>query len=150
MKIKTYGIRGLLEKHCVLRAGNITMKVSFTNGTLTGYGVAPATYTTEDPFTQAVIENSAQYKSKEIILVSVHEEPDPVKAKSESENGEQDTGTGSESGMGAVVKVADKTDAVEWLKENHPDKGYTANKLRSEAAFTAACQECGVTFEFVG
>lgn len=133
------------------------MKVSFSNGTLTGYGVAPATYTTEDPFTQAVIENSAQYKSKEIILVSEHEEPDPVKAGSDTPTESQPEGNENEKtsanedekkALGGVIKVADKADAIEWLKENHPDKGYTANKLRSEAAFTAACEECGVTFEW--
>lgn len=47
-----------------------------------------------------------------------------------------------------TVTVADKGDAVEWLKEHYPDKGYTATNLRTKAAFEAACVECGVKFEY--
>ena len=47
-----------------------------------------------------------------------------------------------------VVKVADKPDAIEYLKEHFPEKGFTATKLRTDAAFLAACEECGVQFTF--
>lgn len=46
------------------------------------------------------------------------------------------------------VKVADKSDAIEYLKEKFPEKGYTAVKLRTKTAFEAACKECGVEFVF--
>jgi len=49
---------------------------------------------------------------------------------------------------GNVVEVSDKNDAIEWLKEHCPDKGYTAVKLHAKAAFDAACKECGVEFKF--
>ena len=47
-----------------------------------------------------------------------------------------------------MVKVADKSDAIEYLKENFPEKGYTAVKLRTKSAFEAACKECGVEFDY--
>lgn len=78
MVTKTYGIKGLLEKHCVLKAGGMTMKVSFTNGTLTTYGIAPATFTTSDPLTQFVIEHCDKFKRKEIEIVRTVDDGRPV------------------------------------------------------------------------
>ncbi|MGM9836051.1 MAG: hypothetical protein ACI30L_04805 [Muribaculaceae bacterium] len=49
---------------------------------------------------------------------------------------------------GGKIKVADKPDAIEYLKERFPEKGYTAVKLRTKTAFDAACKECGVEFLF--
>ena len=49
---------------------------------------------------------------------------------------------------GSKIKVADKPDAIEYLKEKFPEKGYTAVKLRTKTAFDAACKECGVEFVF--
>ena len=49
---------------------------------------------------------------------------------------------------GGKIKVADKSDAIEYLKEKFPEKGYTAVKLRTKTAFEAACKECGVEFVF--
>ena len=78
MITKTYGIKGLLEKHCVLKAGGMKMKVSFTNGTLTSNGVAPATFTTSDPLTQFVIENCDKFKRREIEIVRVVDDGRPI------------------------------------------------------------------------
>jgi len=112
-----------------------------------------AKFSTSDEKLQEALEKCSGFK-RDFYLDSVYEdshtnvkaETKPSANKNEKPSAKEDENKAS----GAVVKVADKADAVEWLKENHPDKGYTANKLRSEAAFTAACQECGVTFEFVG
>ena len=49
---------------------------------------------------------------------------------------------------GDKIKVADKPDAIEYLKERFAEKGYTAVKLRTKTAFDAACKECGVEFVF--
>ena len=46
------------------------------------------------------------------------------------------------------VEVADKAEAIEWLKEHKPEAGYTATKLRSSEAFSNACADCNVEFEF--
>ena len=57
------------------------------------------------------------------------------------------TGDGDDAD-GDKIKVADKPDAIEYLKERFPEKGYTAVKLRTKTAFDAACKECGVEFVF--
>lgn len=54
------------------------MKVSFTNGTLTTYGIAPATFTTSDPLTQFVIEHCDKFKRKEIEIVRTVDDGRPV------------------------------------------------------------------------
>lgn len=46
------------------------------------------------------------------------------------------------------VEVADKYDAIEYLKEHFPEKNYTSTSLRTKTAFEAACHECGVAFVF--
>lgn len=51
-------------------------------------------------------------------------------------------------GASVSVRVPDKLEAIEYLKEHFPEKGYTATKLRTQTAFQAACAECGVTFVF--
>lgn len=47
----------------------------------------------------------------------------------------------------ATVEVADKNDAVEWLKE-HSDIKYTSTQLRTKSAFEAACKENRVKFVY--
>ena len=49
---------------------------------------------------------------------------------------------------GGKIKVADKNEAIEYLKEHFADKNYTAASLRTKTAFEAACNECGVEFVF--
>ena len=46
------------------------------------------------------------------------------------------------------VEVADRSEAIEYLKEHYPDRNYTATSLRTKAAFDAACNECGVIFVY--
>jgi len=166
--IKTYGIRGLLEWHGEVNSNGIRMKVDFTNGSVTAYGVAPATFTTKNAMTQHVIEHSDQYKSGRITLVRSVEIPDPkpvekpkaAAAPKAEEPVEQPKAVEteepaiefvseptSEKEEGKVVKVADKNEAIEWLKEHFAEKKYSATKLRTDKAFEAACAECGVTFE---
>lgn len=62
-----------------------------------------------------------------------------TEAKGEAENGDED---------GTVVEVPDRYDAVVYLKEHFPDKGYTSTALRTKAAFDAACRAHGVRFVF--
>ena len=177
MTIKTYAIYGLSEWHGVLKTGTVTAKVSFTGGTASPSGAVPAYYMTKDPITQFVIEGSKEFKNGFIRLemqqtvagehpriarpkATVPESGEPVNRVpvsgdenvSEMHGGEgQGSGEeGNEEGesVDRFVKVADRSEAVEWLKENYPEKGYTATKLRTKEAFEAACKECGVEFEF--
>lgn len=163
MKRKTYGVSGLMDWTTQIKAGKAMITVHFTGGALTAYGVTPATYSTTDAFFQRVIEGSAQFRSGKIALLSEMEvggNPDAAdaahtvakdkaavgasdaaltEAKDEDENGDEE---------GTVVEVPDRYDAVVYLKEHFPDKGYTSTALRTKTAFDAACRAHGVRFVF--
>lgn len=152
--IKTYGINGLLEWHGYVHSNGLTMKVDFTNGCATAYGVAPATFMTKDELTQHVIENSEEFKGGRIRIVGMHEipgseEPEAPKEEEAPANDEVPTEEAGEHGVD-TIEVADKAEAVEWLKEHYPEKEYTGVKLRSKEAFEKACQECNVKFNIKG
>lgn len=68
-KRKTYGVSGYMEWVALIECGKATVKVHFSGGSLTGYGVTPAEFTTQNPMTQAIIENSKEFKSGKIILL---------------------------------------------------------------------------------
>ena len=68
-KKKTYGVQGYMEWQALIRCGKATVTVHFSGGSLTGYGVPPAEFTTENPMTQAIIENSDYFKKGKIILM---------------------------------------------------------------------------------
>lgn len=68
-KRKTYGVMGMMEWVAVIKCGLAEVKVHFSGGSLSGYGVVPAQYTTEDPFIQTVIERSKYFESGKITLL---------------------------------------------------------------------------------
>lgn len=66
----TYGISGLMECQTVIKIGKkSTMKVHFSDGSMTAMGVNPATFTTSDFMVQHAIENSNDYKRGRIYTV---------------------------------------------------------------------------------
>lgn len=69
VKRKTYGVSGYMEWVALIECGKATVKVHFSGGSLTGYGVTPAEFTTQNPMTQAIIENSKEFKSGKIFLL---------------------------------------------------------------------------------
>lgn len=154
MKVKTYGVPGLNEWHGKVKAGSLEVSVSFVGGTSSPSGAQPAYFMTKDPIVQFVIENSKEYKERFIILVMSQEVPGEHPRMAMPKNTEPVSGAGTESESAPAepenseVKVADKSEAIEWLKEHFPEKGYTATGLRTVSAFEAACKECGVKFIF--
>ena len=57
-----------MEWVALIECGKATVKVHFSGGSLTGYGVTPAEFTTQNPMTQAIIENSKEFKNGKIFL----------------------------------------------------------------------------------
>lgn len=177
MQVKTYGINGLTEWHGDIKAGSISVRVSFTGGTASPSGAQPAYYMTKDPITQFVIENSNEFKSGFIHLEMSHEvsgvhprmampkgthteqevQPEPESAAEEPAGTETGTtagttaGTTSEGGDEPLkVSVCSKTEAIEWLKDHYPDKGYNGFTLKGKEAFENAQKECNVVFDIQG
>lgn len=150
---KTYCKHGLIEWVGIIHMGSMTMNITFSGGCQTAYGVNPACFTTEDAFTQKFIENSDEFKAGAIKVLRVSEiagSDEPMRAA--------DAGTAvadrdvvdvpaPASASKKEIEVADKNEAIEYLKE-HFDRGYTATALRTKSAFEAACAECGVRFVF--
>lgn len=64
----TYGAPRLVDWVAQIKVGAASVRVHFTGGALTSYGVTPAEYTTSDPFIQKVIENSSYFKEGRIIV----------------------------------------------------------------------------------
>lgn len=66
----TYGVNGMMEWYAMIPAGRSTLRVHFSGGTVTGYGVTPATFTTDNPAVIHLIENSYWFRKKKIIKIS--------------------------------------------------------------------------------
>lgn len=79
MEKRTYGAPRLVDWVAQIKAGAATVRVHFTGGALTSYGVTPAEYTTDSPFIQKVIEQSRYYKEGRIILLRKTEIAEPAK-----------------------------------------------------------------------
>ncbi len=63
---RVYGIFGLSEMTVAIQAGKAWVRIHFSEGAQTGYGVTPATYATTNPNIQAIIEYSPQFCSGRI------------------------------------------------------------------------------------
>jgi len=66
---KTYGVNGMMEWNAIIPAGRTTVRVHFTGGTVTGYGVSPATFTTDNPAVIHLIEHSHWFRNRKILLL---------------------------------------------------------------------------------
>lgn len=164
MKVKTYGVPGLSEWHGKVKAGSIEVEVHFTGGTASPSGAQPAYFMTKDPIFQFVIENSKEFKDGFIILVMQQEVPgqhprmavpkpkhteatDSVPAGVSVEVSDANEEAEEADDNLTKVEVADKNEAIEYLKE-HFDGSYTATQLRTKTAFEAACKAHGIEFVF--
>lgn len=74
----TYGAPRLLDWVAQIEAGAATVRVHFTGGALTAYGITPAEYTTTNPFIQKVIEQSSYFKEGRITRLRRVAIADPV------------------------------------------------------------------------
>ena len=74
MGLKTYTVSGLMDWEAEIRAGKGRVKIHFTGGAMTAYGVTPAEYSTRDPFVQTVIERSEYFKEGRIRLHKEYKE----------------------------------------------------------------------------
>lgn len=58
-----------MEWSALIGNGSVCVRVEFTGGSVTGYGVTPAEYTTGNPVIQALIEGSDYFRSGRIRLL---------------------------------------------------------------------------------
>jgi hypothetical protein len=173
MSKKTYGAPNFMDWIAQIRAGAATVRVHFTGGALSVYGVTPAEYTTSDPFIQTVIEQSQYFKEGRITLLKTVEldtksaaskstktatkskatstaktedAETPVQTESEeAPSGETLETSESEPNSKQKIEVSCLQDAQDYLQQNY---GISSYKVRTRAAAQQAASEHGV--EFVG
>lgn len=58
----TYGVYGMIEWQALIPAGRCGVRIHFTGGMVSAYGVTPATYVTSNPAVKKLIENSHYYR----------------------------------------------------------------------------------------
>lgn len=137
----TYGAPRLVDWVAQIKIGYATVRVHFTGGAMTAYGVTPAEYTTTDRFIQTAIEKSDYYKSGRIVrlrVISVEEKEKPVyKPKIKPDEPEQ-FNTEPE-----LVETTCLQDAQAYLKEKFCIQAY---KVRSVNTAYNLGLEHGVKF----
>lgn len=80
-KIVTYQIRGHIERNCSFKVGKAVLRIDFTGGSISSYGIVPAQYITGNTLYQHAIESSEQFARGEITKASellVEEKETPV------------------------------------------------------------------------
>lgn len=75
----TYGVYGMIEYQTIIKIGRATLKVLFTDGSMTAIGQNPAKYTTSDFLVQRAIENSSEFKKGRIQVVDTIELDEDVR-----------------------------------------------------------------------
>lgn len=75
----TYGVYGMMEYQTIIKIDRATLKVLFTDGSMTAIGQNPAKYTTSDFLVQRAIENSSEFKKGRIMTVSTIELDEDVR-----------------------------------------------------------------------
>ena len=139
MAKKKYGVRGMLEYTAVLKAGNAKLHVHFTGGNLSGYGVIPAYFVTDNAVVQHIIEQSEEFKRGKISLLRTYADaPSSEEVATTGEDGK------AEGASLEVVAMKSLADAKEYLVEQFGEK---PSGLRSKDAVLAAGVRHGVQFE---
>lgn len=158
MERKTYIAPNLMDWVAQIKAGAATVKVHFTGGAITAYGVTPAEFTTENTFVQRVIERSTYFKEGRIQVGRTMTIPDPVKPKAKVKVGalRQEAGRPVEDVEAAVggqtaetqngtkdVEVTCLQDAQDYLQQQF---GISTYKVRTKAAAQKVANDHGVRF----
>lgn len=142
----TYGVYGMMEYQSIIKIGRATLKVLFSDGSMTAFGQNPAKYTTSDFLVQRAIENSSDFKRGRITVVNAIEldeevriERNPAKketvkvANTEAGSTAEETATGTDGEQTATKGVAEAT-----AKEETPADETAASTDEAEAESEAS------------
>lgn len=102
----------------------------------------------QSPVETPVPETPAPVAEETVTPTTPAEEPPAEEAQPTGETQDETLQGDGDDADGGKIKVADKNEAIEYLKEHFAEKNYTATSLRTKTAFEAACKECGVEFVF--
>lgn len=103
----------------------------------------------QSPVTETPVPETPAPVAEETVTPTTPAEETPAEELQPTGETQDETLQGDgEDADGGKIKVADKNEAIEYLKEHFAEKNYTATSLRTKTAFEAACKECGVEFVF--
>ena len=103
----------------------------------------------QSPVTETPVPETPAPVAEETVTPTTPAEETPAEEVQPTGETQDETLQGDgEDADGGKIKVADKNEAIEYLKEHFAEKNYTATSLRTKTAFEAACKECGVEFVF--
>ena len=139
---RTYRLKGL--QLLLLDESGRSIEVSFRGGIQID---STAKFTTSDEKMQGALEKSSGF-GRDYYLESVREDSPVADSAPAAKSEEAVKEPAAEEVTVQRVEVADKSEAIEWLKEHFPENGYTATKLRTEEKFKATCAACNVEFVF--
>ncbi len=146
----------MMEYQAVIKIGKATMKVPFSEGSMTAMGVNPAKFTTDNFVVQHAIEQSGDFRRGRIHIVSVIELDEEVKIEGNNnagnnenhENHGSDAVTQAEQVQQSVNEAKQfgcNDDARDYLEETF---GVTRSKLRTRADILQYGQANGVEILF--
>lgn len=131
----TYGVFGMMEYQSIIKIGRATLKVLFTDGSITSLGQNPAQYTTSDFIVQHAIENSSDFKRGRIRVVNTIELDEEVRIERNHTASTQTTPT--KTAASPAVKVEATADSASPAKDEDTDVTDVAEgkeKVAEEAA----------------
>lgn len=103
----------------------------------------------QSPVTETPVPETPAPVAEETVTPTTPAEETPAEEVQPTGETQDETLQGDgEDADGGKIKVADKNEAIEYLKEHFAEKNYTATSLRTKTAFEVACKECGVEFVF--
>lgn len=140
MKLKKYGVRGLMEWKAVLKVGKASLHVQFTGGFDNEYGSHPATYSTKDPIVQHIIEHSDPYKAGKIFLSETIDLGGDAQEGAEKAEASE---SGTTEGSLKQVEVSDWESAKDYLESNF---GVKRSTVRYKKDVIQAAKAKGIEF----
>jgi hypothetical protein len=140
---KKYGIRNASE--CVLRlpVGSGMIVCNFTNGNLQSREEIPASYTTDNPIIQHVIENCDRFKGGKIFLMAEYEEAPKAYDAPKAEPEKPKKAKKAEKKPRIVESVTTFGEAVTFLMT---EDGVKMGDLKDEESCIRIAEEIGITF----
>lgn len=133
----TYGVYGMMEYQAIIKIGRATLKVLFTDGSITSLGQNPAQYTTSDFIVQHAIENSSDYKRGRIKVVNAIELDEEVRIERNH----------AASTQAAPAKSAVKVEATPESSPTANDETVDIEESKEEAVTEAAPDDAEATVE---
>lgn len=128
---KFYGVPGKIETVMVIKCGKSDVIINFKGGSIMDFANKPATYSTDNPAYQAIIENSPQFKRGEIKLLNTINVGDDTHADNNATN------------IKSYTDITKTQDAKEIL---HNEYGQDVSAIRSKADVQAAAKTLNIAF----